>query len=85
MKEAEEYLIKLAEVYRYILQSNTKNDVAISEELSMIESYCFMLKKRFPNAIEMSIRLSKKCYAILSATFDFSVAFRKQCKTQCRK
>lgn len=56
---AEEYLIKLAEVYRYILQSNTKNEVLVSEELAMIESYYFMIKNRFPNAIELSVRLSK--------------------------
>lgn len=57
---AEEYLIKLAEVYRYILQSNTKDEILVVEELAMIESYYFMLKNRFPDAIELNVNLSKE-------------------------
>lgn len=57
---AEEYLIKLAEVYRYILQSNTKEYVAISEELTILDAYFFMLKNRFRDAITLNIQLTKE-------------------------
>lgn len=57
-EDAEEYLIKLAEVYRYILQSNAKADVALADELLMLESYHFMLKNRFRDAIQLSIDLT---------------------------
>ena len=56
--DAEEYLIKLADVYRYILQSNTKEDVVLDDELLMLESYQYMLKNRFRDAIELTIDLS---------------------------
>ncbi len=56
--DAEEYLIKLAEVYRYILQSNTKESVVMADELLMLEAYQFMLKNRFRDAIDLSIDLS---------------------------
>ena len=57
-EDAEEYLIKLAEVYRYILQSNAKEDVLLADELLMLESYHFMLKNRFRDAIDLTIELS---------------------------
>ncbi|MDB5240484.1 MAG: hypothetical protein JWP57_1109 [Spirosoma sp.] len=56
--DAEEYLIKLAEVYRYILQSNAKEDVVLADELLMLESYHFMLKNRFRDAIDLTVELS---------------------------
>ncbi len=57
-EDAEEYLIKLAEVYRYILQSNAKADVLLADELLMLEAYHFMLKNRFRDAIDLTIDLS---------------------------
>ncbi len=57
-EDAEEYLIKLAEVYRYILQSNAKEDVVLANELLMLDSYHYMLKNRFRDAIELTIDLS---------------------------
>ncbi|WP_460943075.1 sensor histidine kinase [Spirosoma daeguense] len=57
-EDAEEYLIKLADVYRYILQSNAKQDVVMADELVMLESYHFMLKNRFRDAVDLTITLS---------------------------
>lgn len=57
-EDAEEYLIKLAEVYRYILQSNAKEDVVLADELLMLESYHYMLKNRFRDAIDLTVDLS---------------------------
>lgn len=57
---AEEYLMKLAEVYRYILQSNTKESVLLSEELVILDAYFFMLKNRFREAITLNIHLPKE-------------------------
>lgn len=57
-EDAEEYLIKLAEVYRYILQSNAKEDVVLADELLMLEAYHYMLKNRFRDAIDLTVELS---------------------------
>ena len=59
-EDAEEYLIRLADVYRYILQSNAKADVILADELVMLESYQYMLGKRFRNAIDLTISLSEQ-------------------------
>lgn len=59
-ENAEEYLIKLAEVYRYILQSNAKQDVVLADELLMLDSYHYMLKNRFRDAIDLTIDLSSE-------------------------
>lgn len=57
-EDAEEYLIKLAEVYRYILQSNAQEAVVVADELLMLESYHYMLKNRFRDAIDLTVDLS---------------------------
>ena len=59
-EDAEEYLIKLADVYRYILQSNAKEVVVLADELLMLESYHFMLKNRFRDAIDLTVDLSSE-------------------------
>lgn len=56
--KAEDYVVKLADVYRYILQSNTRDLVTVEEELTILESYFFMLKNRFRDAIDLNINLS---------------------------
>ena len=58
--QAEEYVLKLSEVYRYLLQSNLKDKVHVSEELSLLESYSYMLKVRFEDNISLEINLNKE-------------------------
>lgn len=57
-EDAEEYLIKLAEVYRYILLSSAKEEVVMTDELLILDAYYYMLKNRFRDAIELTIDLS---------------------------
>ncbi|RIV23893.1 hypothetical protein DYU11_13085 [Fibrisoma montanum] len=57
-QDAEEYLIKLAEVYRYILQSSAKEQVTMTEELAILDAYYYMLKNRFRDAVDLTIDLS---------------------------
>lgn len=52
---AEEFVIRLSEIYRYILQKNRNDLVTISEELSILNSYVFMLKSRFEDSININI------------------------------
>ncbi|TAE30671.1 MAG: hypothetical protein EAZ91_10090 [Cytophagales bacterium] len=57
-EDAEEYLIKLAEVYRYILLSSAKEAVTMTDELLILDAYYYMLKNRFRDAIELTVDLS---------------------------
>ncbi|MBD2701690.1 histidine kinase [Spirosoma sp. BT702] len=88
-EDAEEYLIKLADVYRYILQSNAKQDVAMSDELLLLESYHFMLKNRFRDAIDLTITLSPETRRSVLPPLTFQMLMENCVKhnvlTQSRK
>lgn len=51
--KAEEYLDKLAEIYRYVLQKNKEGIVTVEEELQFIDDYVFLLKLRFGEKFEL--------------------------------
>lgn len=59
-EQAEEYILRLSDVYRYLLQSNLKDKVQVSEELLLLQSYSYMLKVRFEENISFEINLSKE-------------------------
>jgi hypothetical protein len=49
-KNANRFLDKLAELYRYILQTQNVEIVPIQQELDFAENYLYLLKERFGNA-----------------------------------
>lgn len=49
-KIANEFLNRLAELYRYILQTQNVEVVPIKDELEFAENYLYLLKQRFGNA-----------------------------------
>lgn len=46
------FLTKLAELYRYILQTQTLEVVPIKDELTFAENYIYLLRERFGNAYD---------------------------------
>jgi sensor histidine kinase YesM len=52
-----EYLNKFAEVYRYMLQNNTKELILLSDELEFIQSYLQLIKMRFRNALRFDVEI----------------------------
>ncbi len=59
-KQAEKFTEKLSDVYRYILQYKDKELVPLKIELDFITSYLFMLKIRYPENLEIDIRIPDK-------------------------
>ncbi len=55
---SEDYIRKLAKTYQYILETDNHKLVELSEELSMVEAYCFMQKIRFENCIDIEINIA---------------------------
>lgn len=55
-----EYLIKLSEVYRYLLDNSASHLVTIQAELKIAQAYFFMLKNRFEDNISLTIELSEQ-------------------------
>lgn len=49
-KQANDFLTKLAELYRYILQTQTLEVVPIKDELNFARNYVYLLQERFGNA-----------------------------------
>ena len=56
---AKQYIDKLAEVYRYVLQSRQKELVLLTEELTFAKSYLFLLQKRFGANLQTQIRVDE--------------------------
>ena len=58
-KAAPSYVKALAKVYRYIVSNVDKNLSAVADELSCLDSYIFLLKIRFGDAIQIDIRVKE--------------------------
>ena len=56
-----EYILKLCDVYRYVLQYQQKSVVSVKEELAFIRSYIYILESRFEEGLHVNIRLDPDC------------------------
>jgi hypothetical protein len=59
-KAGAEYLEKLSDFYRRILEENKSQVITIEKELKILEEYIFLQKKRFGEAFSVDIKLSQK-------------------------
>lgn len=53
------YIVKLANVYRYLLSFNSKHLTTLKDELDFVESYLYILKERFEDALEITIDIDE--------------------------
>jgi len=53
------YVDKLSDVFRYILQSDKKGLVALSDELAFVNSFRYMMEVRFANKLKYNIGTDK--------------------------
>jgi len=72
---AEEYVIKLSELYRNMLQKNLMTHVKFKDELAFVESYIFLQKTRFKNGLkfEKNIREESLSYSIPTLSFQLLI------------
>jgi len=59
-EKAEEFARKMADIYRYVLQSKDMTQVTIAEELEFIESYVFLHNIRLGNSVNITVELSDR-------------------------
>jgi sensor histidine kinase YesM len=59
-RDAQLYLEKLADVYRYVLVHRNNNTVSLEEELGCVEAYVYLNKIRFRDNLEVTIEVSDK-------------------------
>jgi len=57
-ENAIEYVNKLSDVFRYVLQSDKKNIVTLGEELECVGALFYMMEVRFANKLEFHIQVN---------------------------
>lgn len=55
-----EYVTKLSDVFRYILQSDKKGVVCLKEELEFVQAFRYMMEVRFANKLIFDIQVDEK-------------------------
>jgi sensor histidine kinase YesM len=56
--QSEEYILKLSDVYRQILQKRESAVVTLGEELEFLKAYIYLLKLRHENALSVEIKIN---------------------------
>jgi two-component system, LytTR family, sensor kinase len=62
---SEEFIVRMSDLYRYILTGHQLGKVSMSEELEALENYFFMLRARFGDKLTIYVNLKqreKPCY-----------------------
>jgi len=52
-----EYILKMSEVYRYVLHYQEQTQVPVQEELKFIHAYIYILESRFEEGLKVNIRI----------------------------
>ncbi|MCF0054078.1 histidine kinase [Dyadobacter sp. LJ53] len=60
--DAQDYLERLSDVYRYVLVSRNKNTVLVEEELAFVDAYVYLNKIRFRDNLLVEKELSNATY-----------------------
>ncbi|WP_375444196.1 sensor histidine kinase [uncultured Fibrella sp.] len=60
--DAQQYLERLSDVYRYVLVSRTKNTVLLEEEIAFVDAYVYLNKIRFRDNLQVDKQLSPEAY-----------------------
>lgn len=58
-KHSVEFILKLSDFYRFTLESRKSDLIPLSEELSILDAFLFLLKARFEEGIDVSIKLEE--------------------------
>lgn len=58
--QAQEFLDRFAEVYRYVLKNRESELLSLREELEFLESYIFLLRQRFSNSLKVKIQVEPR-------------------------
>lgn len=71
--KAIEFVKKLSEVYRYVLDQKDQELVALETELKFLESYIFLQKIRFGTNLDVQINVSAKNFKVIPLSVQMLV------------
>ena len=57
---ADEFIRELAKVYRYVLEAGERDSVSLNEELKFLDSYLYLLKTRFKEALLVNVHVREE-------------------------
>lgn len=60
-ESAQNYLSRLADVYRYVLMSKDRNTVTLKEELAFVSDFLYLAKVRFQDGLEITVSIPDAC------------------------
>jgi LytS/YehU family sensor histidine kinase len=70
----EEFIIKMSDVYRYILNRDGTDLVLLSDEVEFLKKYIFMLKQRFEDTLEISFDIDIRSRNFKIPPFSLQIA-----------
>ncbi|MDO1446470.1 histidine kinase [Rhodocytophaga aerolata] len=70
---ADQYITKLAQVYRYVLEHNDEKQVELTKELTVVKAYCFLLNVRFYNQVVLDVQVPETSFYILPMSIQLLV------------
>ncbi|ROI06597.1 histidine kinase [Chryseobacterium sp. G0240] len=71
--QSTEFIIKLADFYRFTLGSLKLNLLPLKEELEIMESYVYLLKARFEEGLIVSLHLTPEIYGTFIPPFTLQL------------
>ena len=72
-EKAIDFVKKLSEVYRYVLDQKNSELVALDDELKFLESYVFLQKIRFESNLEVKIAIQSGNYKVIPLSIQMLV------------
>jgi len=72
-KNAEQFVLKLSEMFRQLLQKQDKETTTLSEELDFLDDYCFMLSTRFKDYLFIDKEIDPKVLEKKVPTFCLQI------------
>ncbi|QHT69125.1 hypothetical protein GXP67_22000 [Rhodocytophaga rosea] len=70
---ADQFITKLSQVYRYVLEHNEETQVKLSKEIEVVKAYCFLLNVRFYNKVILNIKLPDTHFYVLPMSVQLLV------------
>ena len=74
------FIDHLAETFRYMLENRENKKVTVREELHFLESYLFMIRKRFEQGIDLDLKVNDAVMHQLIPQFALQIAVENAIK-----
>lgn len=77
---ATEFVLKLASVYRYVLQSLDSELVDLETELTAMRAYAYLQQTRFGDSLKINVHIPDRCKQMYTAPFTLQILLENAIK-----